>query len=235
MNFPAGAEAPAGAGLAPAPAPARLAKPGQKTCAQTLEARMPSGGADAAGVSALMRRVLGGADDADMDAMGGPCRLVDGEVEVDGRLNDGVDVAALLEQIAALGGPDTRAPAARDEEALESGARTVGVATRGADQLLRLYLGEGEGKTDPAALPGQDWRRDWERAVDGRRRPQAQPRVPAGLRDGWDGLDGKPGGPAGNLPAVPEPSNYALLLAGLGLLACWRRLSGGRARPAVRR
>ena len=50
-----------------------------------------------------------------------------------------------------------------------------------------------------------------------------------------DGINGETGGLFGSITAVPEPSTWAMMLAGFGGLALWPRGGGARPRRSAKR
>ncbi|MDC8757625.1 PEP-CTERM sorting domain-containing protein [Janthinobacterium fluminis] len=236
----------AGNGLHPQPDAA--AQAGQKkTCAQTLQpATDADGGATQLGPPSAAARhvqaVLGEDDSADIDGVRGPCRLVDADIEVDEFIVDGTDVAKLLKQIDELLALDQAAldEQGKEEEALALGKRRFYTNMDDDGQALRTALFGSAGRTVPDVSAARRLR-DWDDIAAGRR---AMPPLYRSAGANPAALDNPAGGPAAMTP-VPEPSSYAMLLAGmlaLGALAlrrrataARRRVSDGKGRPAARR
>lgn len=191
----------AGAAGAAAPgAPGQPAAKAERSCAQAMQADTDR--RDGA-LSEHMRKVLG-TDDADLDGMGGPCRLVDGHFGENVYINFGPDSATVLEQIDELMA-QLRALAGEEEEApADARRRTAQLAPGARAPLPNSDLFDGDRKIDlgPLRARGDAGQRFalWHRPAD----------------------NTESAAPAGNLLAVPEPSSYAMLLAGMLLLGALR-------------
>ncbi len=202
------------AGAAAPGAPGQPAAKAERSCAQAMQADTDA--RDGA-LSEHVRKVLG-TDDADLDGMGGPCRLVDGYFGENVYINFGPDSATLLEQIDELMA-QLRALAGEEEEApADARRRTAQLAMSARGHLLHAYLVDGGREIDLGPLRAHG---------DAAGQRLVLWHHPAGNTES--------AAPAGNLLAVPEPSSYAMLLAGMLLLLGALRLSGRRAPPAARR
>ncbi|WP_317201876.1 PEP-CTERM sorting domain-containing protein [Janthinobacterium sp.] len=211
---------------ATAPKPAHQEK---KSCLQNTATARDNGAGrttdwrDAAGSTHLLK-VLGNKEDGDIDGVSGPCRLVDGDIGVDEHLNDGLDVAQLLEEIDSLIGLDKAALTQEEEDELAAPKRHP-LAPRLSDsgRALRVYRLAGA-DSEPDALFYRRAPRDWDYPA-ATRGAQLNPRGALSQRDNRAG-----DAPVPNLAAVPEPASYATLLAGMTLLAAlgWRRRAAAR-------
>lgn len=161
-----------------------------------------------------VQNVLQDGDNVDMDGVSGPCRLVDGDVDSDYFKNDGLDVADLLKQIDQLMIDQSSLAEEGKYELLDPSlpGRTVEISP--TDHQLHIFSTKRGVKTDLGRLGD-------ERTIDALAggKHDAEPGYPGrtALRKGKDGND------TARVPAVPEPSSYAMLLAGLGLIGVLAR------------
>lgn len=192
------------AGAAAPEASGRPAAKAERSCAQSMQAgRYAREGA----LSEHLRKVLG-TDEANLDGRDNPCRLEDGYFGENVYLNFGPDSTTVLEQIEDLLA-QLRALAGEEEEApADAGRRVVQLEVSALDHLLHAFLFEGGRKIDLGPLGAHD---DAAAAPGQRFVLWHRPSPPA-----------EPAAPAGALLAVPEPSGYAMLLAGMLLLGALR-------------
>jgi hypothetical protein len=219
MSGLASAGAAGGNGPRPQPAAEQAAAPEQNNCAQTIQAVLHTRD----GAPPLLLSAAAGAvpdwRDADMDGPRSACRLVDNDVEDNQYVNYTDETAKLLDQINQWLEFDRRPPLTPEEEQLLLlRKRGVYLALDAGDRKLHAYLGTGADKTDLGAFSERRGLQEWDA---GRARRVAR------LYDRADrhyqpGLENNGGGPAGAMAPVPEPSSYAMLLGGLGLLAALR-------------
>lgn len=170
-------------------------------------------GGDGASLSSHAYAVLRGDASADMDGLTGPCKLEDGDVGKESRINDGSNVADLLKDIDEWLEMNRRRRV-EDSEAEFSQGKQKARLEIGADQRLHVVIGDGGDKTDFGRLSPHYWALYDVDGI-GRLAPAYGPRL-AGLGNGLDGLPGV-------MTPVPEADTYLMLLAGLALLAAVAR------------
>ena len=159
------------------------------------------------------RTVLQGEGSNGLDTMLGNCRLADGEVDKEARINDGVEVADLLKQIDEW--LDLNRHADDEEPHQPDSTPTLQLSISDSDHQLHAYLGLGPDGHDLGLVSGDEQflLLDDQPGSAGPAHPPRYGGAPAAPQ----------GASAGLTSAVPEPAGYALLLGGLGLLALLRR------------
>lgn len=234
------------------PAKARPAPPPRSHCLGTVRAELqtrdgermdigrvratvlPPAWHDAAGtLPEYVRTVLHG-NQEDLDTLLSSCRMADGETDKEARINDGVDVSQLLQQID--GWLELNRPQeTEDEQALDDKFQ-LNLAVSAADHQLHAYLGIGPDTKDLGRLHDTAVWLAQDAADVGAAGPDGHPDRAAPAHLAAD----HPSHATPTSP-VPEPGGYTLLLAGLGVIALLRRraasrnVNGGKGLPAVRR
>ncbi|WP_229260076.1 PEP-CTERM sorting domain-containing protein [Duganella aquatilis] len=198
--------------------------PGMSNCVgQPAGATRPPtawNGSGDAPLSASAKRALHGGGRNDLDSYKGRCRLVDADHDSSEPLNDGVDPEQLLKLLDEMDAMNRTL--SEDEEQSLLGSR-IHIAVDSTDNELHAYIGAGGSRLDL----GQLSRLDLENLPEG---DDLAPRYDASERTGRAEKQLNRMGQANPVvlaAAIPEPSTYAMLLAGLGMLALMRRRKDG--------
>jgi hypothetical protein len=171
------------------------------------------------------------AEPAPLDGPGGDCRLANSEHDKHEALNDGLDDKELDGKVDELLRLSVQLSQEEQQSLLQDTAQRIHLELSNIDHALHAYLGEGPQQQDlgtintldPEAnlesLQGERYRLGFD-AADG-----AYHLVPAihGAGQKLGGLATAGGAAVQSTSAVPEPGGYAMLLAGLALLAALRR------------
>lgn len=169
-------------------------------------------------------RVLQGNGDTTFDGFNDRCALADSDGEKDSRINDGVDVSQLFDNINELLEFNKKPTEDDEHKLLNMEKDQVRFDISDDDHTLHAFTGAGRSINDFGRV-GDKAKYQWNN-IDGRervvveysekdRRYHATLELNTGKR-----LDIRP---QEAVPAVPEPETYMMLLAGLGLLTLVKR------------
>lgn len=179
---------------------------------------------DDAALSSRAQRALHGGGKVDLDSYTGRCRLIDAEHDGQEPLNDGIDPEKLLKLLEEMDALNRTLSVEEEQALLERLGSRIYVQLDSTDNELHAYIGNGVNRQDLGQLSRLDPQylaEDGDLVLhygENERYAQAQ-------RQMQNALGGA--NPMGLTAAVPEPSTYAMLLAGLALMHLMRRRKGG--------
>jgi len=184
---------------------------------------------DAAPLSPRAQRVINGGGKTDLDGYTGRCRLADAENNTDEHLNDGMDPTKILELLDDVAAANRQLNEEDEQALLNNEGSSIHVEVDNIDHELHAYIGNGMNRQDLGQLSRLDLQRAEDEGLIVLHFGSEDGRYAPGNKQHGSEIDAN-GAILGmsTTAAIPEPSTYAMLLAGLGLLV-WRRRRNNRA------